>query len=183
MKKPLSTCIAIIGLCVLLSGLSFADGGGAKSVDENVYGIGVNRDCENNLLKCSKDSKEEMYIEGYFTAHQETNSYISHVSLENAVDTPFSPNSSNKKLYYISIPFKGTYQHICAYTDQELMDRFEAFACKKRIDKDYVGIGSHFQARVVKITKTSEFNCGGSIDDEDKPMISGIVTIKICPKP
>jgi hypothetical protein len=178
MKLKLSVCITVIGMCLLIAGPIFADGGGAKSVDENVYGIGVNRDCGDKLLEC--DQKAGLFIEGYFTAHQETNGYIAHVSLETKADKTFTV-SDPKNLYFISIPFKETYQHICAYNDQELLERFEAFACKKTIDQDYGEIHSNFQARVVNIHKTSQFNCNGDIDKENKPMIAGTVLIQICP--
>ena len=76
MIKALCSHITIVGLCFLIVGSSFADGGGVKSVSNSV----LNKYCEDLLAGGLKTNYNGPKIKGTFTAHEDNTGYTAHVN-------------------------------------------------------------------------------------------------------
>lgn len=179
MKKSLSSCITIIGLCFLLAGVSFADGGGVKMVQEGPNDIGLNQYCEDTLPSI-KTSPKDPLITGKFAAHQEEGKFVAKITLDGGQKIAYGL-SETRKIYMIYIPSLAPSLPICKYEDMDLMERFKDFACKKKVDIDFGYPAITVYPIVTKIHIANRSNCDAGFGTKDKPMISGSVTINMSP--
>ena len=177
MKTTLSVCITIIGMCLLMASSSFADGGGVKSVQDPV----VDKYCNELITKGITPNYNGPKIDGKFIAHQDPNGFTAHVFLEGN-QYGVQSISAIGKIYTIYVPNGTDYKPICDYTNAELMDRYIGYACKREVDTHFGYPVKTVFPKIITIYKTNQANCNAALNDPDnKPMISGNVTIRISP--
>jgi hypothetical protein len=159
-----------------LTGVSYADGGGVKSVG-NDY---INDYCEQTLPKIATNYNGPE-INGRFIAHQDKNGFTAHVFLE-GTQYGVQRVSQIGKIYTIYVVNGDDYKDICKYTNGDLMERYIDYACKRQVDKDFGYAEKTVFPSIISISKTNEANCESGLDDPEKmPMIAGEVIIKISP--
>ena len=166
MKTTLSVCITVIGLCLLIASSSFADGGGVKKVDEK-KDPGINKYCEDNLKKYESCNKGDV-VAGYFKAYKGPSIFTADVFLTGNHQLG---QSTATKHYFISVTTNNSLA-LCDYTPAELMKRYQDYACKRKVDKDF-GYNNVYPV-------VTDINVGNKANCLRQNMLTGTIVIRMC---
>lgn len=166
MRTALSACITIIAMCLLMVSSSFADGGGVKKVDNE----DMNSYCEEKFEKYKSCSIGDE-IEGHFYAKKGTKNFTGIITLT-GVQYASTGTSKITKRYPISVDIISSLP-LCDYGNVELMDRFQDYACKREVDKDFGYIS------VYPIVYS--INVGNKKTCQTQNVLTGKIRIKMCP--